>query len=207
MRIITIASQKGGAGKTTLALHIAVEAERKNKATAIIDIDPQSSVTQWGDSRNKKSPLIVSAQPVRLEHVLGELEQAGADLVIIDTAPHSEHASLSAIRKADMVMIPCRPAILDLRAIGTTIDLIHLSKCPKSAVMLNAAPARGTLVEEAFSALRGLDINVCPKYLTQRNAFMNSLTVGLVAQEYEPNGKAAKEAEEVFKWVCKYANI
>ena len=125
MKIIAILSQKGGAGKTTLAIHLAVAAGLMRHEAVIIDLDPQSSATSWKDSREGDTPVVVSAQFSRLATVLEAAKKGGADLAIIDTAPHSESASLAAARAANLILIPCRPAILDLRAISNTIDIAH----------------------------------------------------------------------------------
>jgi chromosome partitioning protein len=148
MYSIAIISQKGGAGKTTLAAHLAVEAERAGVSAAIIDLAPQASATGWSDSRKQDTPAVVSAQASRLTQVLETARHSGVGLAIIDTAPHSESASLSAARAADLILIPCRPAILDLRAIGQTIDLARLAG-RAVAVVLNSVPSRGTLAIEA----------------------------------------------------------
>ncbi len=159
MKTIAVISQKGGAGKTTLALHLAVAAQLKNKETAIIDLDPQASATSWGDTREQESPVVVSAQASRLAKILVNAEQGGADLTIIDTAPHSESASLAAARAADLVVIPCRPAILDLRAIQNTVDIVKLAGA-KSVVVLNAVPARSALGNEAVEAIEVYEVTV-----------------------------------------------
>lgn len=199
MKVLAILSQKGGAGKTTLALHLAVEAERLGFTTAIIDLDPQASAASWGDGRQQEAPAVVSAQATRLSQVLSAANDAGARLAIIDTAPHSESAALSAAREADFILIPCRPAILDLRAISHTIDLARIVAKPL-AVVLNSVPPRGTLLNEAQEALEGYDVIVCPESLGQRSAFIHSLTAGLAAQEYEPHGKAAREINRLTRW-------
>src|SRR5690349_17764518 len=120
MKTIAIISQKGGAGKTTLALHLAVAGELAGKTTAVIDLDPQASATGWKDTRSSEAPAVVSAQAARLGKVLEAATENGVELTIIDTAPHSESSALAAARASDLILIPCRPAILDLRAIGTT---------------------------------------------------------------------------------------
>ncbi|MEB3311998.1 MAG: ParA family partition ATPase [Snowella sp.] len=206
MKTLSILSQKGGAGKTTLAIHLAVAAELSGQQTALIDIDPQASATSWGDSREQESPVVVSAQSSRLEKVLEAAREAGAKLAIIDTAPHSESASLVAARAADFILIPCRPAILDLRAIGSTIDLVKIADKPAS-IILNTVPPRGGLAEDAKKAIAIYEISVCPVYIKNRAAFSNSLTAGLTAQEYEPQGKAAAEIKQLYKWICKQMNI
>lgn len=207
MKVIVIASQKGGAGKTTLAINLAVEAERRERSVAIVDIDPQASATQWGDSRKEDAPVVMSVQATRLEHTLDELEKAGADYVFIDTAPHAESAALTAIRKADLVIVPCRPAILDLRAIGNTIELIKLAKSKNSLVLFNAVLPRSNILREAEEAVNSLGISTCPLYITQRIAFSNAITAGLSVQEYEPTGKAAQEIKEIFDWLVTNKNL
>jgi chromosome partitioning protein len=206
MKTLSILSQKGGAGKTTLAIHLAVAAELGGKQTALIDIDPQASSTSWGDSREGENPAVVSSQASRLEKVLEAARNAGAKLAIIDTAPHSESASLAAARAADFILIPCRPAILDLRAIGNTIDLVKLANKPAS-IILNTVPPRGNLAEEAKAAIAIYEILVCPIHIGNRAAFSNSLTAGLTAQEYEPQGKAANEIKQLYQWICKQASM
>lgn len=202
MRTVAIISQKGGAGKTTLAVHLAVEAERSGLSAAIIDLDPQASATGWGDSRSQDTPAVVSAQAARLGHVLQTAKQSGAGFAIIDTAPHSETAALAATREADLILIPCCPAILDLRAISQTVDLARIAGKP-AAVVLNAVPARGSLTNEAVEAVTGYGIDVANVQLGQRAAFVHCLTAGLTAQEFEPEGKAAREIKQLFRWMMK----
>ena len=206
MKVITILSQKGGAGKTTLALHLAVAAEQDGRQTAVIDLDPQASAARWGDSRKAETPVVVSAQASRLPQVIEAAEKAGAALAIIDTAPHSENSALIAARAADLILIPCRPAILDLRAIGSTIDLAKLAGKP-AVVVLNTVPPRGSLVYEAIQAVDGYGVEVAPVHLGYRAAFQHSLTSGLTTQEYEHSGKAAEEVMQLYKWVCEQVDI
>ena len=206
MKTIAIISQKGGAGKTTIALHLAVAAELAGKPTAVIDLDPQASASSWGDSREKETPAIVSAVASRLPKVLEAAREANAKLAIIDTAPHSESASLAAARTADLVLIPCRPAILDLRAISNTVDLVKLAQT-KAVIVLNTVPPRGSLADEATEAVAVYEIPVSPIRIGQRAAFMHSLTAGQTAQEYEPRGKAAHEIQQLYKYVCKQVNM
>src|ERR1039458_10336800 len=111
LKTLAIISQKGGAGKTTLALNLAVAAESIGVPTVVIDLDPQASAKTWHDIRVRKdAPFVVSAQAIRLDEVIEVSRANGAELVMIDTAPHSESAALGAARAADLVLIPCRPA-------------------------------------------------------------------------------------------------
>lgn len=202
MKIVSIISQKGGAGKTTIAIHLAVAAELAKKQTAIIDLDPQASSTNWADSRKNDTPVVISAQSSRLGSILTTAEQAGAKLCVIDTAPHSESAALASSRVADIILIPCRPAILDIRAIGNSIDLAKISG-KKAFVLLNAVPARGSLAEEAKKAIEAYDIETVDVKIGQRSDFIHALTSGRSAQEYDPSGKAAQEITQLYMWLCK----
>jgi len=202
MKVIAILSGKGGAGKTTLALHRGVAAEAAGHTTAIIDLDPQASALTWKDNRKNDTPAVVSAQASRLPQLLEAAKQNGAELVFIDTAPHSEATSLAAARNAQLVLIPWRPAILDLHAIGATVEIARLADVP-AIVILNAVPARSTLADEARTAIDTYGIETAPCQLGQRIAFVHSLTAGLTAQEYEPNGKAAKEIKVLYKYIEK----
>ena len=94
MEVIAVIAQKGGTGKTTLTLSLAVAAQRAGKTVAIVDLDPQATACNWGDRRNRDSPVIVSAQPARLPQVLRSAQEAGAQFVVIDTPPRAEQAAM-----------------------------------------------------------------------------------------------------------------
>jgi chromosome partitioning protein len=206
MKTIAIISQKGGAGKTTLAVHLAVAAESTRKSAAIIDLDPQGSAASWKDLRDGDTPAVVPATVSRLAQVLETAAKHGAALAIIDTAPHSESAALAAARAADLILIPCRPAIFDLKAISTTVDLAKLAGKP-ACVVFNAVQPRGSLADEASTAVESYQIEIAPVRIAQRAAYVHALTVGQVAQEYEPEGKAAEEIKHLYKWTCKQVGL
>jgi len=199
MKTIAIISQKGGVGKTTLALHLAVAAERDDRPTAIIDLDPQASASTWKDLREDDSPVVQPAQANRLSVILSEAEKLGAKFVVIDTSPNSERDSLAAARAADLILIPCRPHLLDLKAIGSSIELARIAKKP-FVVVVNAVPPRGALGSEAETAIQSYDAPIAPVQLSMRAAYYHCLVNGQVAQEYEPLGKAAEEAHALYLW-------
>jgi len=192
MKTIAILSQKGGAGKTTLAIHLAVAAAQEALNTLIVDLDPQASAAKWGDRREAELPLVLSSHASRLDAVLKNARNNEGHLAILDTAPNSDSITLQAARAADFVLIPCRPAILDLEAIASTLDLVRTTKTP-AVVVLNAVAPVGTEAQEAAEAITELDTEVCPVRLVSRVAFSRALISGQAAQEIEPAGNAAQE--------------
>lgn len=201
MKTLAILSQKGGAGKTTLALHLAAAAEAAGKPAVVIDLDPQASAAGWKDSRPGETPVVVALPHTRLAQGLQAAEEGGAALVVIDTAPHAETAAMAAARAADLVLIPCRPGILDLRAIGTTAEMVRLAQKP-AFVVLNAVPPRATqLITDAQAAVAVHGLETAPITLQQRAAFAHALTAGQTAREYEPEGRAAEEVAALLKWL------
>ena len=202
MKTIAVVSQKGGAGKTNIAVNLAGMAVCRGLQCAVIDLDPQSSAKAWHDIRNREYPVVISAQSSRLQEILEKAGQSGADLVILDTAPHSETAALAAARQSDLILIPCRPSVLDLKAIVTSIDLSSLAK-KDASVVLNGIPARGLLATEASAVIAGYGVELVPVMIGYRAAFVHSLTMGNSVVEYESTSKAADEITALFEWICK----
>jgi chromosome partitioning protein len=201
MKTVAIISQKGGAGKTTVAIHLAVVAEQRGFRTAIFDLDPQASATSWADRRKTPTPAVVAAQASRLPNLLEQAAAQSADLVLIDSAPNADSASLAAARVADLILIPCRPAAFDLDAIGTTLNLATVANKP-AWVVLNAVPPKGRLGEEAAAAMQQGDVRVVPQALHQLVAFAHAVNDGRTAQEYDPKSRAAAEVKTLFAWLA-----
>lgn len=206
MKTIAVISQKGGAGKTTIAVHLAVCAEQHGHRVVLFDLDPQASAAKWGDHRGTQVPEVVSAQAARLPQLLVIARSGGTGLAIIDTAPNSDSAALSAAKAADFILIPCRPARFDLDAIGATVDLARLAGRP-AAVVLNAVPPRGNLAEEASAAIAAGNGMVSPICLYHRAAFVSAVIDGRTVQEFEPNGKAAAEILNLYDWISNQVGI
>ena len=203
MKIIAIISQKGGAGKTTLALHLAVASQASGNDTAVIDLDPQASAAKWSDRRESDIPVVISAHATRLSHEINRVKNAGCDILFVDTAPHSDSAALEAAQVADLVLVPCRPAIFDMEAITKTLELVRSKNTPVYVVM-NAVAPKGQEAQEAIEAIADLNVDVCPAHLVNRVAFSRSLITGQTAQEIEPNGKAGQEAINLHVFMCEH---
>ena len=200
MKTIAIVSQKGGSGKTTLALHLAVASAASGQNTAVIDLDPQASAANWSDRREAELPVVLSAHASRLRQEIERVREIGGEMLYVDTAPHSDSAALEAARSSDLILIPCRPAILDLEAITNTLAFLRTTGTPV-LVVLNAIAASGQDTRQAEEALSSHQVETCPVRLGRRIAFARALVAGQAAQEFEPNGKAAHEIAELHAFI------
>lgn len=199
MRVISIVSQKGGAGKTTLAINLAVTAVAQGARVTLFDLDPQATAATWGDRRQAEAPRIISAQAARLPQLLKQVD-AGTDWVFIDTPPAISNTTLAAVKVANHILVPCRAAIFDLDTLGATLELVRIVQ-REAIVVLNAAPHRGPDAKEARTVIANCGAAIAPVTLGHRAAFQHAATVGLGAIEYEPSGKAASEVRELFSWL------
>lgn len=202
MPTIAIVSQKGGSGKTTLAIHLAAAATQAGNVACIIDTDPQATAAAWGDWRGGDDPEVITAPPARLAKTIEDVVRLGAEVIVIDTPPHADAAAREAVKAADLVLIPTRPRAFDLHAIQTTAELIGYAGKP-AFVLFNAAPARGAqLFAEASAIVENLGLKVCPVMFADRAAFHHSTAGGKAATETDPQGKAAGEVDALWQWVC-----
>jgi chromosome partitioning protein len=210
MKTLAIMSQKGGSGKTTLAVHLAAYAVGKKIKAALIDLDPQASAHKWNERRREDDPTspkldLVKGSAAQLTEFLQLAEENGLALVIIDTAPHSNSAAALVAQRADFVLMPCRPALFDLDAIASTVEIVTSADTP-AAVVLNAAP-RGKLADEARAALEGQGITVLPSLIYQRAAYSHAVIDGRAVHEYEPDGKAAEEIAGLYGNISRILGI
>ena len=201
MKIITLAAQKGGVGKTTTAVNIAVAAQALGIKTALFDLDPQESATAWSERRKDELPHVEPVTARRLPVFLSNAEAAGFELVIIDTPPSASAEAAEAAQAADLVIIPCRPSLIDLDAIRRTARLLQATG-RKGFVLLNAAPPTATaLIEDAQTLAGQAGLAVAPVVLRERSAFRSAWPHGLGVVEFEPNGKAAAEISSLINFI------
>ncbi len=194
LAVLAIVSRKGGAGKTTLAINLAVAATAGGRRVSILDTDLQAAALAWSDCRHDPWPRVSPCPAHRIARALQDAAAEGIGLAIVDMAPHAEGAALAAALAADLVVVPCRPALFDLHAVAAALDIAGLAAVP-AAVVLNAVPARGQTAAEARAVLGGVD--ALPERLGQRAAFVRALTAGEGGVEHEPRGKAAAETGAV----------
>ena len=207
MKVVGLLSRKGGSGKTTLAVHLAVAAQAGGRRVLLVDLDPQTSASAWWRARAAETPEMEPATPDRLPALLDAARKAGVDLVMVDTRPSVEADAAQVATLSDFVLIPTRPAILDLRAILATLDIVK-GAADRAALVLNACqPPRGSGeasgTVDARNALKAFGVPVAPVAIVQRAALSHALVGGLTATETEPAGKAAKDIRALWRYVEK----
>ena len=201
MRVLSVISQKGGVGKTTIATAIAVAAERAGKSVALFDLDPQASAAFWKDTRAADGPAVAAIPPARLRHLLAAAAETGCELAVIDAPPLAKDIAYEAAQHADFVLVPTRPAVLDVMAMTKTLELVrHYGK--SAAVVMTFCPPAGREVTDTEEAVRQLGAVLCPVRLHSRVAYSRAQQTGQTAQELEPGGKAAEEIERLYAYVC-----
>ena len=214
MKTISIISQKGGAGKTTLAIHLAAAGVGAGLSTLILDADPQATASQWSQWRGGSDPEVVDcASPTLLSRKVQQAADLGADLVIIDTPPHADIMAREACKIADLILIPCRPQAFDLSAVETTADLVKAAGKPAFVVFMGGpqrAPATYKDARELIEGgegVAGMGVPVAPVMLTQRAIYHHSTAQGKAAHESEPEGKAAEEITALWTWISEHVNL
>ena len=200
MHVLTLVTQKGGSGKSTLAVGLAVAAMADGERVALIEADPQGTVTKWRERRANPYPRVERiSEPGDIEQVLSRLEAERVWLTIIDTAATHNTLAMRAITRADFCLIPARPTAADIEAaLPTLIAIRKLGR--RFAFILNQTPPRGGRLSEAATSLNSLGHLALP-FIGQRNDHQDALGAGLGVSEFAPYGKAAEEIRALWRWL------
>lgn len=207
--VITVAQQKGGAGKTTLAAHLAVAFTAMKKSVAIVDIDPQQSLTAWYRLREAKlgdAGAGVLASQIKGWRTKNEVEKLARDhdVVLIDSPPHMETEARIAVRAANLVVVPVQPSPMDVWATRPTLELAAAEKVPV-LIVLNRMPPRGVLAEAMVEEIGKLGATVAKSRIGNRIVFASALSEGRAVGEVQPRSKAAREIAALAREVLKKA--
>lgn len=200
MKSIAFLSQKGGSGKTTLAVHSAVAAQESGEHVVLIDTDPQKSATVWSEARQSETPIVVTVSAGELEKVLQAAHQDRMSLAIVDTAPHTAPDAVRITIAVDLIVIPCRPTAFDLAAVSNAIEIVRAAK-KKAVFALSACPFRSPEIVETRQVLTDYGLPVCPYDITDRRAFSRAIATGRAVTEFEEEGKAAAEIRAFWAWL------
>jgi chromosome partitioning protein len=200
MKIIVVASQKGGVGKTTLTGHLSVQASTSGHGpVALLDTDPQGSLADWWNMREAPEPIFVTAKINALPSAIEELKQAGVEILIIDTPPSITEIIRSVVAVADLVIIPTRPSPHDLRAVGKTVDIVN-DYGKRMMFVINGAAHRARITADAAIALSQHGA-VAPTIIYQRTDYASSMIDGRTAGELDASSKSATEIVELWNYV------
>ena len=201
MKTVAFLSQKGGSGKTTLAVHIAVAAQEDGERVVIVDTDLQKSAATWSESRASATPAVAPVATAALDDVIAAARHDAITLCIIDTAPHAAPNAARVARAADLVLIPCRPTAFDLAAAGSAVDIVRAAGAP-GAFILSACPFRAPEILETRAVLTTrYGLPVAPVEITDRRAFARAIATGRAVTEFDSHGKAAEEIRALWRWL------
>ncbi len=200
MKTIAFVTQKGGSGKSTLCIGLAVAAQEAGASVCILEMDRQATIGDWAESRGPRPPEVAQIDSAEIAAVLTRLADCGFDYAFIDTPGAIGPETLAAIRAADLCILPSRPTPADLRAIRPTLAAIYrLEK--RFAFVLNQTPSRSYRVRDAADGLIALgvlpDVNV-----VLRNDHQDAIGTGQGVTEFNPSGKAADEIRRLWGWIA-----
>ncbi|MGE0531949.1 MAG: AAA family ATPase [Hyphomonadaceae bacterium] len=217
MRVLSIVSTKGGVGKTTLAVHLAVAACQAGEGTLVLDLDPQRSAVQWWKDRKRTiaergmpagaSFDVWPAEAGDLAQAIERAEQSGFTLIIIDTPPHADFPAARAVEVADLVLMPVRPSCLDLHAAKATIALIRDLQKPAFFVVSQVPHNSQATGVDASDFLEAKGIKKGPLTITLLQDYVRALRDGLTAPETHPEGRHASEIGDLFRWTSAQLDI
>ena len=205
MHTIVLATQKGGSGKSTVAIGLAIAAKQAGHHVRLIETDPQGTLSNWQGRRGTAEPMVETIYNVgRLEARLEQLARGGVTLVVIDTASGVSAVTAAAIRCADLCLIPSRPTITDIESSAATLKAVRAWRKP-FAYVLNQTPVRGRRIDNAANALgcedaRDMGEMVARPFISMRNDHQDALASGLGVSEYAPTGKSAEEISQLWRW-------
>ena len=204
MKTIAVMSLKGGAGKSTLSVHLAAAATAARRRTLLVDMDPQRSSIDWASERGAQWPVVVEGRSGALFTTQCAAQRQALDLMVIDTRPSLVMEATEAARMADLCLIVVRPCYFDLKAVGRTVEMISNLR-REGMFVLNQAPVRrnGTeprLIRDTVAALSAYRFPIAEVGLRHRAAYQSAMWRGLGAQEAQPDSQAAFEINSL--WAC-----
>lgn len=201
MRVLTMASQKGGSGKTSLAASLAVAAVEAGERVAAIDTDPQGSLAAWGRRRQAEGIAVETAEPARVRQAIDRARSAGVSLAIVDTPGIFGAGVAIALQDADFVLVPVKPSILDVEAARPTVEQLQNLRKPFGLVLNQClTSSQGRTLDAATALVRSGTLAPCMVAL--RADFLDAMTAGQGVTELAPRGKAAAEARLLWAWIA-----
>lgn len=200
LQVVAVVAEKGGVGKTTLALTLAVAAVQAGRKVAVFDLDPQATAAQWTDRRTQEFPWVVATPATRLDAAIGNAREQGVDFIVIDTPPHAGTDAVEAARRAHLVLVPVEPHLYTLETLPKLGDLLKLAGDTPALFVVSKAAIQGKEAQDAADYIAAQGFAVCPVTLYLRAAHRHAGNLGQTAQEYEPKSKAADESLQLYMY-------
>jgi chromosome partitioning protein len=206
MKTIAFATQKGGSGKSTLCVNLAVAAQEAGASVCILEMDRQATISDWAALREADSPEVAQIDATQIGGVLARLADCDYDYVFIDTPGVDSPGALAAIRAADLCIVPSRPTPADLRAVRPTLAAIYRLGKPFAFVLNQTPPARSYRVRDAAEGL--IALGVLPEVnVVLRNDHQDAIGIGQGVTEFNPRGQAADEIRRLWSWVAERVGL
>jgi chromosome partitioning protein len=202
MRSLAVTAQKGGVGKTTLAIHLAVAAARAGERVLVLDADPQGSCVTWSSLRDEEEPRVERVEPPDVPDRLRRAAAEGVTVVVVDTAPRASTSLAALLRSVDYAVVPLRPSVLDVATLGQSLAIIVAARRP-GVIVLNACPPRAPEIAETRAAVAELVLPLAPVEVAERRAYGRALASGLAVAEFDPSGPAAAEMDALWSYVTR----
>lgn len=208
MIVIGIIGQKGGGGKTTTTLGLAVAAAEDGKAVAVIDIDQQANSAKWRDRRQPDNVAVIGTLQSRIRQTLEKARELGAEYVVIDSPGHNDTAAMETVRASDIVILPIEAQMFHLETLPAMRDLIRVAGDKPTWVFINklhpAASVQAEKLKMILSETYGM--SVCPVHWSRLDVYGTSADIGLTPLEQAPDGKAAEEIRSLYRFTCSQVN-
>lgn len=206
MQTISLLTQKGGSGKTTLAECLAVAATLNGATCAILDMDPQGTAKSWKARRGDDDPAVIPVTMANLSDELDRVRKAGAKYAFIDTPARLSDWAMDAARVSDLVIVPSRATVKDLERVEASIKLATVYALRPVFVVLTQVRPRGDRDVQAEEFIKARKFPVCPARIGDRVAYEDSDTIGRTPLETDPRSKAAQEIEQVYQYTSEVLN-
>jgi chromosome partitioning protein len=200
MKVAVVFSQKGGSGKSTLSIHVAVEASRAGRKVALIDADPQGTAAAWAGTRDKSAPTVVRGDALNIRDLIEAASNDGFDLVVIDCPPHIGVGASELVATADVVVVPVQASFPDMAALQSALTVIQAAGKP-FVFVVNRAGVRSPETREAVAMLSPI-APVCPTVIHDRAPYRRALSSGLAVSEFTSHKHTAnQETSALFRWL------
>lgn len=208
MMVVGVIGQKGGGGKTTTSLGLAVAAAEDGKTPVVIDLDQQANSAKWRDRRRLDNVAVVGALQSRIKQTLATAREHGADFVVIDSPGHNDSAAMETVRAADLVLLPVEAQMFHFETLPAMRDLVRVAGDKPTFLFINklhpAASVQAAALKQILAETYGMQ--VCPVHWSRLDVYGTAADTGLTPLEQAPEGKAAAEIRNLYNFTCQQIN-